>query len=603
MIETIALTTLIGAGLVVISVITSLISFRVGAPLLLIFLCVGLAAGVDGIGGIEFEDTRLAYFVGSIALAIILFDSGFNTKVRSLKVAAAPAVMLATVGVVLTASITAIPAHFLLGLGWIESLLLGAIVGSTDAAAVFFLLRVGNIELRERIRATLEVESGSNDPIAVFLTITFVELAMATSGEVGQSLTVLLLFFEQMGLGLICGLSFAFISIQVINRINLEASLYPIIILSLALCIFGGTTILGGSGFLAVYAAGLLMGNQRLRGAITIRRFQDGLTWLAQITMFLMLGLLATPSEFPAIAWQAVLVGLVLMFFARPIAIWLCLLPFNFRPNETAFIAWVGLRGAVSVLLGILPILHGMESGQTLFNAAFIIVLTSLLFRGWTLRPFARRLGLILPPKEGVVEKIELELPANAHHELVVYHITEDSPVARGERIPKWARPSIILRGDKSITFHEAGPLQPDDYVYIFASPRFVSLLDKLFAREIVLSEEDLDYFGEFEINADTDLLSLSKIYDFDVPEEYQNLTVAEYLKTQLGASLGRGDRVSLGPVELIVRDVLSDAHTPMIGLSLEPPELPTAKIPLFLNYKELANRLRLWIALRRNRN
>ena len=480
--------------------------------------------------------------------------------------------------------------------------MLGAIVGSTDAAAVFFLLRVGNIELRERIRATLEVESGSNDPIAVFLTITFVELAMATSGDAGQTISVLYLFFEQMGLGIICGLGFAFLSIQLINRINLEASLYPIIILSLALCIFGGTTILGGSGFLAVYVAGLFMGNQRLRGSITIRRFQDGLTWLAQITMFLMLGLLATPSEFPAIAWQAILVGFVLMFLARPIATWLCLLPFNFKQNETAFIAWVGLRGAVSVLLGILPILHGMESGQTLFNAAFIIVLTSLLFQGWTLRPLARWLGLILPPKDGVVEKVELELPANAHHELVVYHIAADSPVARGERIPRWARPSIILRDDKSVTFHEAGRLQPDDYVYIFSSPRLVPLLDKLFARKIVLSEEDLDYFGEFEINADTDLLSLSKMYDFEVPIEDENLTVAEYLKSQLGTSLGRGDRVSLGPIELIVRDVLSDANTPMIGLSLEPPELPTAKLPLFLNYKDIANRFRFWIAARRTR-
>ncbi|WP_199899381.1 potassium/proton antiporter [Sneathiella glossodoripedis] len=470
MIETIALTTLIGAGLIVISIFTSLISFRVGAPLLLLFLLVGLLAGEDGIGGIEFEDTRLAYFVGSIALAIILFDSGFNTKFRKLRVAAAPAVMLATVGVVLTALITAVPAHYFLKLSWTESLLLGAIVGSTDAAAVFFLLRVGNIELRERIQATLEVESGSNDPMAVFLTITLVELAAATETTATlQFFEMFYIFVQQMGLGLICGLTFAFAIIQIMNRVNLEASLFPIIILSLALCIFGSTTVIGGSGFLAVYVAGLLMGNMKLQGALGIRRFQDGMTWLAQITMFLMLGLLATPSEFPAIFLQATLVGLILMFIARPVATWLSLLPFKFSQNETAFMSWVGLRGAVSVLLGILPILHGMENGQTLFNAAFVIVLTSLLCQGWTIRPLARKLGLIMPPQQGVVDKVELELPSNAHHELVVYHIAEDSPVARGERIPKWARPSIILREDRSLTFHEAGRLAANDYVYIFA--------------------------------------------------------------------------------------------------------------------------------------
>ncbi len=603
MIETIAFTTLIGAGLVVISILTSLISFRVGAPLLLIFLCVGLIAGEDGIGGIEFEDTRLAYFVGSIALAIILFDSGFNTRFRTLRVAAAPAAMLATVGVVITAFITAVPAHYFLKLSWHEAILLGTIVGSTDAAAVFFLLRVGNIELRERIRATLEVESGSNDPMAVFLTITFVELATATNtGDGIQFLDVFYIFVQQMGLGLICGLASAFLIIQILNRIKLEASLFPIIILSLALCIFGATTISGGSGFLAVYVAGLLMGNLKLHGGIGLRRFQDGMTWLAQITMFLMLGLLATPSEFPAIALQATLVGLILMFIARPIATWLSLMPFKFSQNETAFISWVGLRGAVSVLLGILPILHGLENGQTIFNAAFIIVLTSLLFQGWTIRPFARKLGLIMPPRQGVVDKIELELPANAHHELVVYHIADDSPVARGERIPRWARPSIVLRDDQSLSFHEAGRLVAEDYVYIFASPRFVPLLDKLFAREIVLSEEDLDYFGEFEINSDATLISLSNMYDFEVPLEDQNLSVAEYLETHLGTSMGRGDRLQLGPVELIVRDMIAGTTTPIVGLSLEPQNMPATNFPIFLNYRELTNRIQFWIENRKTR-
>lgn len=600
MTEAIALAVLIGAGLVVISVFTSLIAFRMGAPLLLVFLGVGLAAGEDGIGGIEFDNAQAAYFIGSVALAVILFDSGMTTRWHAFRVAAAPAIVLATVGVLLTATFVAVPVRYFLDFEWLEAILLGAIVGSTDAAAVFFLLRVGGIEIRERVRATLEVESGSNDPMAIFLTVTLVEFIVSgAAGPQDLSWSLLGALFTQLGLGASFGLGFGYLIVKGLNRVRLETGLYPVVILGLSLCVFSVTSIAGGSGFLAAYVAGLVMGNMQLRGGAAFRRFQDGLTWLAQITMFLVLGLLATPSQFPAIAWQAAAVGIVLILLARPIAIWLCLLPFGFHRNETTFVAWVGLRGAVSILLGILPVIGGLESGQTLFNAAFIIVLTSLLIQGWTIRPMARWLGLIVPPTTGAVDRVELELPGSARHELVVYRIADNSPVVRGERIPRWARPSLIIREGRSMRVHEAGRSRPGDHVYIFAPPRLIHLLDRLFASPRRLTDEDLDYFGEFTIDPGSSISRVAKAYGFAVPADEAELTAADFLKKRLGSSLGRGERLMLGSVELIVRDLDGGTGRLSIGLGVEPASASSPRLPVFQSFQEIIATIRSWLKRR----
>ena len=382
----------IGSALVVASVFTSLISFRFGAPLLLIFLTVGLLAGVDGPLGIKFDNGGAAFFVGSVALAIILFDSGFATRASTLRVAAWPAGILATVGVVLTAGMVAVGAHLIFGLPWIYGVILGAVVAPTDAAAVFFLLRVGGINVRDRVRSTLEVESGSNDPVAIFLTISLVELAAAPSD--GAVLDMLGTFALQAGVGGLIGIVGGVVIAEVLNRTDFEAALYPIIVLALALGIFALAGMLEGSGFLAVFIAGLIAGNARIRHAVALKRFQEGTTWLAQIAMFLTLGLLATPSEFPGVALTALGIAVFLTFLARPIAVWLCLLPFSFTRRERAFISWVGLRGATSILLAIVPALAGLPFGQEIFNIAFIIVLFSLLVQGWTIGPMARWLNL-----------------------------------------------------------------------------------------------------------------------------------------------------------------------------------------------------------------
>ncbi|TIT34233.1 MAG: potassium/proton antiporter, partial [Mesorhizobium sp.] len=379
------LVTLVGTALVVAAAFSSLIAFRFGAPLLLLFLCIGLATGTDGLG-IEFDNARLAYFAGSLALAVILFDSGFGTPLNALRQAAGPALSLATVGVILTTGLFGAAAYYLLDLTWLESFLLGAAVASTDAAAVFFLLRAGEINLRERVRATLEVESGTNDPIAIFLTITLVEIIAAHANpEANVLVTNLALgFLLNMGVGAVVGILGGLAIVRLVERLNLDHGLLPIFVLTLSLMVFAAAGAIGGSGFLAVYLAGLIAGNSDIRAVTILKRFQDGMSWLAQIIMFLILGLFATPSQFPAILVPAVLLGLFLIFVARPVAVWLCLVPFRLPRPEVAFVSWVGLRGAVSILLAITPLLGGLENGRVIFNTAFIIVLVSLVVQGWT---------------------------------------------------------------------------------------------------------------------------------------------------------------------------------------------------------------------------
>ena len=577
MLETMYLAILVGAGLVMAAVFTSWIAFRFGAPILLIFLAVGLVAGEDGLG-LAFDNAPAAYFLGSLALAIVLFDSGFGTKLSALRQAAPPAVVLATFGVVLTTALVGVAARFIFGFPWLQSFLLGAVVSSTDAAAVFFLLRVGGIHLRERVRAVLEVESGANDPMAIFLTVTLVELITAGVPEAGLTATFAIAFAREMGLGLLLGLAGGFVIVRLVNRLELESGLYPIVVLAASLVLFGIAGTLHASGFLAVYVAGLYAGNRRLREALTLRRFQDGMTWLAQIGMFVVFGLLATPSEFPLVALQGVAVAVFLIFVARPVAIWLSLAPFRFHREETAFVAWVGLRGAVSLLLAILPLMAGLPLGQAIFNAAFIIVLASLLIQGWTIRPMARQLGLIIPPTIGPVEKVELELPGTASHELVVYHVVPDSPVARGERIPRWARPSLVVRKGQSMRPQFAGRIEPDDHVYLFTAPRNIRLLDRLFASPARVEEDDKDFFGEFVIDTAHTLGELAQAYGVEAPADPAT-PIGSYMQERLGGRAEVGDRVPIQFIELIVRDTDEHHAVTAAGLALapEPPPGPAA--------------------------
>ncbi|KAA0700911.1 potassium/proton antiporter [Neorhizobium sp. P12A] len=590
---------LVSTALILIAAFSSLLAFRFGAPLLLLFLVIGLLAGTDGLG-IEFSNNYLAYILGSLALAIILFDSGFGTPIQAFKLAAAPALTLASVGVLLTAAIFGLAASWLLHFSWLEGLLLGSIVASTDAAAVFFLLRIGGINIRDKVRSTLEVESGTNDPMAIFLTIALVEVIGSGQGYHGINIGMLVMFIEEMGLGVILGLLGGMMIVLVAGKLETDRGLTPIFVLALALLVFSFTGAVGGSGFLAVYVAGIYAGSRRIPNSASIKRFQDGMTWLAQIIMFLVLGLLATPSQFPAIAVPAILLAFFLIFVARPLAVWLCLLPYDYTQPETGFLAWVGLRGAVSILLAIMPILGNLDGSRTYFNVAFIVVLVSLLVQGWTIKPMARRLNLIIPPRLGAVDKVEVDLPGAVNHELLSYRVAKDSPVLKGERIPRWAMPSLVVRDGRSMRYQYAGRLRENDLVYLFIVPSYSRLLDRLFASRPPVDPEDADFFGAFSLSPLRPASDLDAAYGPGLLSEHEKtLTIAELMRQRLGGRAEYADRVRLGSIILIVRDIDETDHISSVGMSLEAVE-PAMNLPIFLNFHEIAQRIRSALTRRR---
>ena len=598
--ETFYVITLMSTALVLIAAFSSLLALRVGAPLLLLFLVIGLLAGVDGLG-IEFSNDSLAFMLGSIALAIILFDSGYGTSLQSFKLAALPAITLSTFGVLITAALFAFAAQWLLGFSWIEGLLLGSIVASTDAAAVFFLLRIGGINIRDKVRSTLEVESGTNDPMAIFLTTVLVGVVASGKGTAGIDSAMLLHFIKDMGLGVIFGLIGGVIIVQVLKRFPVERGLAPIFVLTLALLVFSYTSAIGGSGFLAVYVAGIYAGNRKLPSNAAIIRFQDGMTWLAQIIMFLVLGLLATPSQFPQILLPAIGLALFLVFVARPLAVWLCLLPFDYTQRETGFIAWVGLRGAVSILMAILPVLGNLDDGRLYFNTAFIVVMISLAIQGWTIKRVARALGLIIPPRIGAVDKLELDLPGAAHHELLAYRVVAGSPVLLGERIPRWAMPSLVIRDGKSMRYQYAGRLKENDQVYLFIAPSYIPLLDRLFATRNTVSEDDGEFFGTFTISPSRPAEELDLAYGPGLLSDAdKQKTIAELMEQRLGTPPDYADRVRLGRIVLIVRKTDEKGRIASVGISLEE-VAPVTRLPIFLNLHELAQAFRDYMLKRRN--
>jgi len=597
--DTFYIVTLASMSLILIAAFSSLLAERFGAPLLLLFLLIGLFAGVDGLG-IDFSNNSGAFMLGSIALAIILFDSGYGTSLQSFRQAAVPALTLATVGVLFTAILFGAAARFLLDFSWLEGLLLGSIVASTDAAAVFFLLRTGGINIRDKVRSTLEVESGTNDPMAIFLTAALVSIMASGEGLDSAGLDLLILFVKQIGLGLVLGLGGGVLIVQIIRRIPVERGLAPIFVLALALLVFAYTSVIGGSGFLAVYVAGIYAGNKKIQSKTSIIRFQEGLTWLAQIVMFLVLGLLATPSQFPQIILPAIALAIFLVCIARPLAVWLCLLPFDYTQRETGFVAWVGLRGAVSILLAILPILGNLENGQLYFNTAFIVVMVSLAIQGWTVKPIARRLGLIIPPQIGAIDKFELDLPGTANHELLAYRVVADSPVLRGERIPRWARPSLVIRDGKSMRYQYAGRLLEHDLVYLFIAPGFSRLLDRLFAFKVVVGENDNEFFGTFTIDPNRTGEELDRAYGPGlISDADKSKTIAELMEQRLGGRPDYADRVKIGRIVLIVRQTDDKGDIKTVGISLEP-VAPATRLPLFLNFREMIHAIRDYARKRR---
>src|SRR5438477_6112023 len=544
---------LLGALLLLAGILSSLIAMRFGAPLLLVFLIVGMLAGEAGLGGIRFDDVRTTYVVGSIALALILFDGGLRTRFATFRNVLAPAVMLATLGVLITAALTALAAKYLLGMSWVEALLVGAVVASTDAAAVFFLVHAHGLRLRPRVGAILEVESGSNDPLAVLLTILLVEF-LGTGDRSWQHVVEVLA--EQAVLGAILGVLGGRAIVFVLNRLGLAQGLHAPFVTTSALVIFGLASSVHASGFLAVYLAGLVVGNRPTRAHNTVVVFLDAVTWLAQIVMFVLLGLLVWPGRLIESILPALAVAAALMFIARPAAVLLCLAPFHFTWREKAFISWVGLRGAVGIFLASIPLLVGLPNAHLYFDIAFVTVLSSLLIQGWTIAAAARELHIALPRHDPLPRRVELDLPGQLEQEIVGYPVAANSPYLKRGLLPSWARPTLVVRDQKILSPQESQPVRPGDYVYVLAPPEKAQALDRFFVDMPPPAAPDPRLLGDFFVGGDVTLGALAEIYGLTIASEAAGTSLAAYFNEELKRQPKQGDVVPLGSIALVAQRV-----------------------------------------------
>jgi potassium/hydrogen antiporter len=466
---------LLGSMLLFLSIIASKTSFKLGIPTLVLFLVVGMLAGSDGPGGIYFNDPKMAQFLGVVALTFILFSGGLETNWDGIKPILWQGLSLSTLGVFLTALSVGLFSSYVLNYTLYEGLLLGAIVSSTDAAAVFSILRSKRIGLKGNLRPTLEFESGSNDPMAYFLTVSLIYLISEPDASL---ISLLPRFFKGMILGAICGYAFGKMMIWVINHIKLDIDgLYPVLILALVFFSFSFTDFIGGNGFLSVYMAAIILGNSNFLHKKSLIRFYDGQAWLMQIVMFLTLGLLVYPSQIVPVIGSGVLISAFLIFIARPVAVFISLAFFrelNFR--KKLFISWVGLRGAVPVIFATYPLIAGIPAANNIFNLVFFISVSSVLLQGTTLLTVARWLHVSVPEKLKRKFPLDFELNENFNSELMELDISEAS-YAVGKpvmelNLPKSALIVLIHRDGKYITANGATTIQPKDHLLIMADSK-----------------------------------------------------------------------------------------------------------------------------------
>ncbi len=614
--DTLNILYLVSAVLIFVSIMTSTLSARIGLPLLLFFLGVGMLAGEEGVLGIEFEQYALANFIGQAALACILLDGGLRTSFRSFRVGLKPAVTLATWGVIATVLVLGSFATWILDVDWRLGMLIAAIVGSTDAAAVFSLLRNGGVKLNDRVQSTLEIESGANDPLAILLVTALIAINLDPASQ--SVMDILFLLVSQIGVGLIMGLLSGFLLSKMLPKVHLAEGMYAILIMSAGFMVFSATNLLGGSGFLAIYLAGVLIGNNKVRATEHVLRVMDSFAWLSQAVLFVVLGLLVTPSSLLGVWHYSLFLFVFLLFVARPFAVITSLLPFRFKLREIGFISWVGLRGAVPITLAIIPVMMAVPKANLAFNIAFGLVVLSLLVQGASI-PWMSRVFRVWVPTNAE-PKAEHEIWVGDHASITLYEFEVKEGAFAVGRHPvnistKFDSQDVqlfaLVRNDRLLSVHAETRLKAGDVVWYALSGDYAASIAKIFNNSATQYQKTSEFYGDWLLsphvriadlpffNIASQLISkknkpsLSQIDlgKFDILEVFtptpaetlsgvdeellgiltanKHRTIEEFMLDHLSNEPVRGDRVRLNEYwSLIVRDV--DEYGRLLGVGLK---------------------------------